>query len=818
MKTNGEKVPIPPQESAPGAAAQRRWSYALVQHPMWLLIAEDSVCAERTPPWGCPTIEQYAERLAKSLDAVEQFPELHINFDFSAVELEDLAKRCPELASRLRRLVTEGRISFVNGTYSQPHLHILSLESIIRQFEYGLKAIRDITGYEVTCYASQEPGFSQLLPQVLRAFGYQTATTPAFPFGMHIMKGVLQHWSGRWGWVHGNDIVDWESLDGTTIPVWLRNSGCPDESTIADDVQRGLLHPTRLKVDLPDMIEVDKAWIERVSRYSHMVRLDQALAEMVARCHKPPRARFDANYAYVEGVDVEELSRSNTQVENLVLRYEKLQAFLRVEGDSFPVDEAWRTLLAAQHHDAYWTGAPELRAKCIAQLEELKSKIEAATLELAQKLGRELPSTPNGRQALLVLFPGEQQTSHTIEIDLPEECLVIEDQAGRPVAFQKRRLKDGSVKAALTCTSPGIGYTTLFLRPGSEGLVRRSQFRQSGTLESDFVRVQTLPDGTITSIRTDGRNLLKGPSNFWCYTANDAQITPTPIENMQFVERGPVYDAAQTTSHLNSIEMETRVTLLKSERVIWVDTKLHFPEPTEIGDYFDDTTKLQATWQFDKDALIRYVSGGCVEYATPGKPFIAYPLVDVTTYAGSFTIKFDRATKCWFDESGILHCVIAWGHNGDRFHNRQGPLPGVMGPLNWLKPMDLRLKGTHHIRQKLFINRKTLYDAELLHFATADSSEPVAAAVETGAGKLPWCNVFYHGHPNCFVTLSARKTAEGTVLRLLNTSSTSSAFTLKKGERWKVERAKLLDGKRVGLSAVPPWKIIEVLLVSSPKE
>ena len=57
---------------------------------MWLIIAEDSVCAERTPPWGSPTIEDYAECLAKSLDSLERHPQLILNFDFSAVELEDV--------------------------------------------------------------------------------------------------------------------------------------------------------------------------------------------------------------------------------------------------------------------------------------------------------------------------------------------------------------------------------------------------------------------------------------------------------------------------------------------------------------------------------------------------------------------------------------------------------------------------------------------------------------------------------------------------------------------------------------------------------
>ena len=94
----------------------------------------------------------------------------------------------------MRKLTDQGRIAFVNGTYSQPHLQILSVESAIRQFEHGMNVIEDLTGYRVRCYASQEPGWSPQLPQILRAFGYQTATTPDFPFGIRILNGHLQHW------------------------------------------------------------------------------------------------------------------------------------------------------------------------------------------------------------------------------------------------------------------------------------------------------------------------------------------------------------------------------------------------------------------------------------------------------------------------------------------------------------------------------------------------------------------------------------------------------------------------------------------------
>jgi len=41
------------QETIPATTA---WQIALVQHPMYMLIKEDSECPERTPPWDEPTI------------------------------------------------------------------------------------------------------------------------------------------------------------------------------------------------------------------------------------------------------------------------------------------------------------------------------------------------------------------------------------------------------------------------------------------------------------------------------------------------------------------------------------------------------------------------------------------------------------------------------------------------------------------------------------------------------------------------------------------------------------------------------------------
>ena len=83
------------------------WKLALVQHPMYLLIKEDSQCAEHTEG-GLATIEQYIERLRRNLAALRRFPKLNVGYEWSGLELELLAKDAPEVFEEMRALAQRG--------------------------------------------------------------------------------------------------------------------------------------------------------------------------------------------------------------------------------------------------------------------------------------------------------------------------------------------------------------------------------------------------------------------------------------------------------------------------------------------------------------------------------------------------------------------------------------------------------------------------------------------------------------------------------------------------------------------------------------
>ena len=74
----------------------KKWKYALCLHPMYWIIAHDTLCAEREPPWGEDSIEKYIDRCRRNLASMDAHPEVRFGFDFSGLELEDLAKRAPD--------------------------------------------------------------------------------------------------------------------------------------------------------------------------------------------------------------------------------------------------------------------------------------------------------------------------------------------------------------------------------------------------------------------------------------------------------------------------------------------------------------------------------------------------------------------------------------------------------------------------------------------------------------------------------------------------------------------------------------------------
>ena len=100
-----------------------------------------------------------------------------------------------------------GRIEIVNPTYAQSYLFQGSGESVIRQFDLGIRKTREhFPNVVLKTYSSEEPCFTSCLPAVLKSFGYKYA----------VLKNPDTCWGG-YTTARGGELVNWIGPDGSSI-------------------------------------------------------------------------------------------------------------------------------------------------------------------------------------------------------------------------------------------------------------------------------------------------------------------------------------------------------------------------------------------------------------------------------------------------------------------------------------------------------------------------------------------------------------------------------------------------------------------------
>ncbi|MHC4843275.1 MAG: glycoside hydrolase family 38 N-terminal domain-containing protein, partial [Planctomycetota bacterium] len=291
------------------------WKLVIGQHPMYLLIDEDRGTprvGERVPPWGAPNKEGYVERVKRNLSSLDKIEGLRINYQWSAVELNHMCENFPDVYKELKKHYESGMLDFVDGSYSQAHLQVLSSESNWRQFEYGQEVYKDLFGKNIEVYARQETGLHHQVPQLLEKFGYRFATLPAFHAAVEVVEGPFEFISqmGRFEAQTGDEFLEWVGLDGTAVPTY---------------------------------ISIHLGW-DDIREHALIDRYEAA----------PPRAkaRIHSYWSYIEGTWAEELMRVMRQAEEKALMAEQMVAIAKaagVETDAgAEIKELWKEILKAQ--------------------------------------------------------------------------------------------------------------------------------------------------------------------------------------------------------------------------------------------------------------------------------------------------------------------------------------------------------------------------------------------------------------------------------------------------------------------------------------
>ena len=299
------------------------------------------------------------------VDLLSNHPEWRMSLEIEPETWDTVLVRTPEDYERFRKIVTDKRVEFTNPAYAQPYCYNVSGESIIRQFGYGIKSIRrHFPEVEFVTYSVEEPCFTSSLPQILNQFGFKYA----------VLKCPNTCWGGYTA-PYGGELVNWIGPDGSsilTVPryaceeleknsVWQTTAWGNNSKYIEACFDHGIKHPVGMT--LQDAGWKGGPWIgvgDSIKNKSIYVTWREYF-ENICNDSTKEDYRFsqeDIRVSLMWGSQVlQRIAKQVRHSENNLIMAEKMGVIANLSNGYHyrqeSLDEAWRTLMLAQHHDSW---------------------------------------------------------------------------------------------------------------------------------------------------------------------------------------------------------------------------------------------------------------------------------------------------------------------------------------------------------------------------------------------------------------------------------------------------------------------------------
>jgi len=288
------------------------------------------------------------------------------NVNFDAVGYERLASDDPEAFAELVAAVRAGTVEVVGGSYGQPYGLFHGGESNVRQRIFGARSILRLLGVRLRTFWEEEFDFCPQLPQMLAGVGVTHASL-FFQWTWHTPYLPEEEAPAIW----------WTGLDGTRLLTAPR--GPLNLHQWPEDVDRLLASDLPRRLDRPGIVQ----WLELMPSPDWMCRSElmlPPLQRLLARDDldvRPTTLRglldraepfaVERRYGLADvfhgmslGKNGDLFRRLSRRAEGRLQAAEALAALTSRFGRPYPrwdvypaweLDEAWRELLAAQHHD-----------------------------------------------------------------------------------------------------------------------------------------------------------------------------------------------------------------------------------------------------------------------------------------------------------------------------------------------------------------------------------------------------------------------------------------------------------------------------------
>ncbi|MFD1769808.1 glycoside hydrolase family 38 N-terminal domain-containing protein [Sphingobacterium suaedae] len=504
-------------------------------------------------------------------------PEWRVGLEIEPETWDTVRIRDPHGYSRFSELAAGSRVDFTNPTYAQPYCYNISGESIIRQFEYGMRKISGhFPGVQYHTYAVEEPCFTSSLPQLLRQFGFRYA----------VLKCPNTCWGGYTA-AFGGELVNWTGPDGTSIlsvpryasedleenSTWQTTAWDNSTDFIQAAYTQGIQNPV-------GMCYQDAGWkngpwlgtgdaIKNGSTYvtwtEYMEKISSGKTDLDWRL-----SQEDIHVNLMWGSQaLQRIAQNVRRAENSIIMAEKIAAMAALENGYLPEDkyvrEAWRTLMMAQHHDSWIVPYNKLNGEQTWE-QAVNSWTDTCT-SLSDTIVKGAVASYSKNSVhtddlghIRIFNTVATQRSEVVRVELPKKFprkgISVQNSKGIELPYKIEQDR-GQIWLTFRADLAGLGYATYALRKTVSNPAKdeRAQVKiaEDGryVIENDMYRMTLDPTkgGTITSLRAKfagGKELVEGKGE---YGFNEVS--------------GHFYDLGKTFS---SMESDARISVLQDDR------------------------------------------------------------------------------------------------------------------------------------------------------------------------------------------------------------------------------------------------------------
>jgi alpha-mannosidase len=514
----------------------------------------------------------------------------------------------PQDRALLRRLLAEGRVEVMGGTYNEPNTNLTHLETTIRNFVHGVGFQRDVMGADPrTAWQLDVFGHDPQFPGLAADAGLDSSSWARGPFHqwgpmlnspvdvLHAPVGMQFPSEFEWISPSGRGVLTsymaahysagWRIDSAATLDEAMEGAHALFAGLKRVASTRNVLLPVGTDYSPPNkwVTEIHRHWRKRYVWPRFVCALPREFfaavrAEFADRGVRPLPQTRDMNPIYT-GKDVSYIDTKQAQraAETSLLEAETLATFAALLGAGYPeagIDKAWRQLVYGAHHDGI-TGSEsdQVYLDLLTGWREAHDVAREVRNRSVASLAAQVDTRGSGR-ALLVTNTQSWPRTDVVSTALtwpdpgPRGFQILDD-TGRvlPLLVEnvQRSAGGGLCSASVTFLAadvPSIGWRTFRLVDTDADTVMADSWRPvtANTIRSDRfqVTVDTARGGGLSSIvdLASGRELLQRGE-----VGNELRVYDEYPEHPRYKEgpwhllpSGPVMSSARAAAQDTTVE------------------------------------------------------------------------------------------------------------------------------------------------------------------------------------------------------------------------------------------------------------------------